>query len=359
MIARRHPHLVTAIALALALALLPACSNGGTIELEAVFDDVIELVPRHQVKTADVTIGTITEVELTADHRARVTMEVRDDAGLPADVLAEVKKTQVLGEYYVNLVPLSDEGELTSGEITETRTAGDLEELVASGTEFLAYIAADQLSAAVHAGAVTFGERGATLGSFLTNLEFFFARYGEREDDVLRLLDSVDELLAEVTPEADSYDEALAALSRGAEALEEEDERLLDAIDDLRRLGVVGERIMREHRGEIDRFWTRAEQILAELTRVDGALASFLTWWPRHNLHVPAGIFNEHGQIWADIIVCDTDAEERDNITMTCDPPNPAGSSSTPPDYELDACDDRHEDCDWPEGVDPATDRDG
>lgn len=359
MTARRRPLLTTAVALVLAIALLPACSDGDTIELEAVFDDVVELVPRHQVKTADVTIGTVTDVELTGDHRARVRMEVRHDTGLPAEVLAEVKKTQVLGEYYVNLVPLSDEGELASGEIAATRTAGDLEELIASGTEFLAYIAADQLSAAVHAGAVTFGERGATLGSFLTNLEFFFARYGEREDDLLRLLDSVDQLLADVTPEAGAYDDALAALSRGAEALEEEDERLLDAIEDLRRLGVVGERVMREHREEIDRFWTRAEQILAELTRVDGALASFLTWWPRHNLHVRAGIFNEHGQIWADLIVCDTPTEEEepDNITMTCDPPNPAGSSSTPPDYEIDRCDVRHEDCGW--DVDPATDRDG
>lgn len=358
---RRPPHrtaLLAALVTAFALFAV-ACNDEGTIELEAVFDDVVELVPRHQVKASDVTIGTVTDVELTDDHRARVRMEVRDGTGLPEDVLAEVKKTQVLGEYYVNLIPLSDGGELHSGTIERTRTAADLEELIAHGTDFLAYIAADQLSAAVHAGAVAIGGRGGALGSFLSNMEIFFGRFGAREDDIVRLLDGLDDLLVSVTPEADAYGEALEAMARGADALAEEDERLLDALDDLRRLGTVGERIMRDHREEIDDSWTRIEAILAELTRVDGALENFLIWWPRHNLHVPAELFNENAQIWADIIVCETETEERDNVTMTCDPPNPGGTSSPPPDYELDACDRRHEDCDWPEGVDPATDRDG
>jgi phospholipid/cholesterol/gamma-HCH transport system substrate-binding protein len=335
-----------------------ACAgNNPTIELEAVFDDVVELVPRHQVKTADVAIGTVTSVELTDDYRALVRMRVRADTGLPADVLAEVKKTQVLGEYYVNLVPLTDQGTLSSGPVTATRTAAELEELIASGTEFLAYIAADQLSAAVHAGAITFGGRGGTFGSVLTSLEQFFTRYSQREEDVTRLLDGLDMLLDGVTPVADVHGEALEAFARSARALEQEDERLLDALEDLRRLAVVGERILREHRGEIDNFWRRTELILAELTRIEDALENFLFWWPMHNLHLPAGILNEHGQIWADIIFCDTPTEERDNNTMTCFPPNPAQPSQPPPDYELDDCDVYHEGCDWPPGVEPKTDR--
>jgi virulence factor Mce-like protein len=356
---RRHltsplPVLVAVLAL-----VAGACAqNDGTLVLEAVFDDVNELVPRHQVMTSDVPIGQVTEVELTDDNRAFVRMEVQD-VGLPEDVRAEVAKTQVLGEQYVNIVPLSEEGRLASGRIEETAIRGELEDLIGSGTDFLAYLAADQLSAAVHAGAITFADRGGTFGSLLNNLEVFVGTFSQREEDIIRLLDGFDELLAGVAPAADQAGEAVEALARSAAALEQEDERFLDALEDLRRLAVVGERIMREHRQEIDGNFTRIRELLAQLTRYEGALDGFLTWWPRHNLHVANELFNEHAQLHADIIICNTFTEERDNPTMSCDPPNPGQTGTERPDYEPDECDVRHENCPYPEGVEPRTERGG
>lgn len=348
----RNPVLVVVAALALV-----ASGCGGDDEmltLEALFEDVNELVPRHQVMTADVPIGQVTDVELTDDNRALVTMEVQD-VGLPSQVRAEVDKTQVLGEQYIDLVPLNDEGQLSSGRIEETAVRGELENLIGSGNDFLAYLAADQLSAAVHAGAITFGGRGSTFGSLLTNLEVFVGRFSQREEDLTRLLDGFDQLLAGVAPQADQAGEAVESLARSAQALEEEDERFLDSLEDLRRLAVVGERIMREHRQEIDGNFTRLNRLLAEVTRNEGALEGFLTYWPRHNLHVANGHFNEHGQIHADIIICNTFLEERDNNTMTCDPPNPGGTSHPRSDHSPDACDIRHQGC--PE--EPRTERQG
>jgi phospholipid/cholesterol/gamma-HCH transport system substrate-binding protein len=336
-----------------------ACGNNDDIELVAEFDDVIDLVPRHMVRAADVPIGTVPDVELTSDMRARVTMRVRGDTGLPADVRAEVKLTQVLGERYVELIPTGETGELSTGVIADTRVAGDLEELVAAGTDFLAYVAADQLSAAVHAGAIAFGGRGETFGSFLGNLEFFVQRYSARDDDILRLLDGLDLLLTEVTPQADVHTEALDALARSSRALEQEDERLLDALTEVQRLAHVGERIMREHREEIDNFWRVFRQVLEQVTAFDGALEGFLTFWPRHNLHVPNAVLNEHAQLWADFIFCDTDSEDRDDPSRSCWPPTPGERSVEHPHTVHDACDSHHEDCDLVDGTPPRTRRDG
>lgn len=355
---RRHPLAVVAVVALLAL-VAGGCAGNDRIVLEATFEDVVDLVPRSMVRTMDVQIGTVDRIELTDDMQAKVTMRVRDDTGLPEDVMAVVRKTQVLGERYIDLVPLSDQGQLSSGTIEETRVVSDLEDLVATGSELLAFVAADQLSAAVHAGATTFGGRGGTLGGLLTDLETFIGRYSAREQDLLRLIDGLDEFLAVTAPEAETHGQALEALARSAAALEEEDERLLDALEDLNRLATVGERIMRDHRQQIDNFWRRFHIILDQVLRIDGALQNVLTWWPRHNLHVRAGVVDEHGQIWADFIFCDTESEDRDNPSATCVPPNPGEKNDPPPFFEgPDECDDRHENCDHPGGAEPNTDRD-
>lgn len=351
---------IVAVATVVLALLASACNGEDQIELEAVFEDVNELVPRHMVMTADVQVGTVTAIELTDDFKARVRMQVREDTGLPADVQAVVKKTQVLGEYYVDLIPVGDSGQLSSGVITDARVAGDLEDLVGAGQEFLAYLAADALSAAVHAGATTFGGRGETLGSFVSNLEVFVTRFGDRDADILRLIDGLDRLLVDITPEADTYAETLQALARSSEAFAQEDERLLDSLEDLQRLAVVSERIMREHRQEIDDFFRVFRKILDEVTRYDGAFANFLSYWPLHNLHVANGIVGEHAQLFADLVFCDTPGEDRDDPSRSCFPHN-AGQSGRPhEDFGgLNPCDFRHEGCPYPEGVQPRTSRDG
>jgi alanine racemase len=62
------------------------CATNDELRIEAVFDDVIDLVPQHMVRAGDVRVGTVTRIELTDDDRARVVMRVRTDTGLPARV---------------------------------------------------------------------------------------------------------------------------------------------------------------------------------------------------------------------------------------------------------------------------------
>jgi phospholipid/cholesterol/gamma-HCH transport system substrate-binding protein len=337
-------------------------NNDDEIVLEAVFDDVKELVPRHLVMTADVPIGTVTDVQLTDDFRALVTMEVRPDTGLPADVAAVVKRTQVLGEHHVDLVPLSDEGELESGVLTETHTADELEELVALGTEVLTYLAADQISAAVHASATIYGGRGGTFRDFLTNLEVFVSRYRAGQDDVVRLIDGLDEVTAGLAPNTDDFEATLATLARNAEALNEEHERLLDALENVERLATVGGRIMREHREETEDFWRVFPEILRQITRFEGALGTFIQQWPHHNIHTPNAIHGDFVQLFADLIICETPTEDRDDPTRTCLPPNPGDPGQPHPQAPpLTDCDRYHlgPECEEPGGVPPRTTRDG
>ncbi len=322
----------------------------GGIEVQAVFDDTIDLVIDAHVRAGDVPIGRIAEISLTDDMRALVTMQIEDDTGLPADVEALLLQTSLLGERFVELRAVGDSGTLADGTFIEnTRVVRDIEDLTATGSDLLGLVAADRLAAAVETGAIAFGGRGGVLGTFIDEIETFVGEYDESKDDLVRLIDNMDELLEGLASQADVNADALAVLADASETLGEEDDRLLDALDDLRRLAIVGERVMATNASEIDAGVRRLRRILDQITRIDGAFQDLLTWLPRHNLHVPNAVVGDEAQVWLDFVVCGM-SDDPNNPAERCDPypEEDQGKGNEPPAYvdEDDACNDDHDECD-------------
>lgn len=334
--ASNRPHwprgLPTLLSAVLVAGLLSACSPAGSdaMQLTATFDDVGGLVTDAHVRAGDVPVGVITDIRLTDDMRAEVTMNVRSDLGLPERTEAVLGRTALLGEMFVDLRPIGDSGQLRDGDVLEdTRVVTEFEELVASGDLTLSAVSTDQLAAAVETGAIAFGGRGGLLGRFIDDVNGFVGAYNEDADDLVALIDSLDGLTAAMAPDAELNAESLAVLERASQVLEEEDDRLLDALADLDELSTVGSRILREHREEIDDSIHTLRVVLEQLTRVDGALSNLLTWLPRHNLHVPNGIVLEQGsgrhmgQVWLDFIVCGVN-DDPSNPAESCDLDHPS-----------------------------------
>lgn len=349
MSALRRLSSTAAVVLVLALA-SAACGvlGGGEDELTltAAFDDVIDLVPRAGVRAGDVPIGTVTDIELTDGDRALVTMSIEPGTGLPADVEAALAKTSLLGERYIDLRPIGEAGELQDGQhIDDTRIVRDFEDLVVAGNDTLAFVAADQLAAAVETGARAFGGRGGLIAQFITDVEAVVGRYDEGSEDLVRLIDSLDTLTAEMAPDAELNAAALSTLRETSDALGEQDDRLLDALEDLTRLSVVGSRILDDHEQEFDNVVRRLRLITGQVNRFPEALQNVLTYAPRHNLHVPNGVVNEEAQVWLDFIVCGINETDGDP-TRDCTPPNP-GEPSQPPPYQPnpESCDESHTNC--------------
>jgi phospholipid/cholesterol/gamma-HCH transport system substrate-binding protein len=350
---RRHRLAPLALAMVLSL-LLTACGVLGgddTVELTATFDDTMDLVTDGHVRAGDVPIGTIAEIELTEDNRSRVTMRIEQDTGLPADTEAVLAKTSLLGERYVDLRPTGEGGQLEDGtHLDDTRIVRDFEDLVLAGDETLSLMAADKLGAAVETGAVAFGGRGGLIGRFIDDLETVVGRYDEGGDDLVRFIDSVDELTQGLAADAEVNAEAFATLERASRVLEEEDDRLIDALSDLNDLADVGERILADHREEITEHVRTLRVLLAQLTRIDGALSDLLVWSPRHNVHVPNGVVLEQqtgdhmAQVWLDFVVCGVNDTPGDP-SRACDPPNPGESNDVDRHPRSEECFDDLEAC--------------
>jgi phospholipid/cholesterol/gamma-HCH transport system substrate-binding protein len=331
--------LVLLVVVAMFAAACAGPAGRDAIELTATFEDVGDLVTDHEVRAGDVPIGLITDIELDGDSRALVTMSVRSDTGLPAETEAALNRTSLLGERFIDLRPVGEGGSLADGDhIEQTRVVTDFEDLVASGDRVLSLVSSDQLNAAIETGAIAFGGRGGLLGQFISDVEGFVGSYNEGSDDLVRLIDSLDGLATTLAPDAEVNAEGLAVLERASRVLEEEDDRLLDALADLTSLSQNGAQLLETHRQDIQDSIRRLRILLAQITRIDGAMADVLTWAPRHNIHVPNGVVLEQGsgrhvaQVWLDFIICGVNDVPGDPA-RACDPPNPGQPSPEPERY--------------------------
>lgn len=317
---RRIALLLTLLLCAPALA---ACSGGDGLTVRALFDDVADLVPRGAVKIADVPVGTVKSIELTEDLQAMVTMELHDDVTLPGTVRAELRKTAVLGERYILLIPDADSGGTfqDGAVVADTRFVPELEELVGSGSELLAAVAVDKLAAAVDAGAEGLDGRGATFGALLDNLATIVDGYDDNSDDLIRLIDGFEAFLGAAGPQAALHGQAFEELARATSVLAEEDDRLLDALQQVRDLSREGASIMAAHRERLDRGFKQWAAILKEIARHEESLDLLFGQLYKHNYNTIRGVHDEHGQVLLDFIVCGINDTPGDPVRSCMNPP--------------------------------------
>lgn len=312
------------------LLVLTGCSGDDEITLYAEFDDVIDLVELASVRAGDVPIGTVTDIELTEDERARVTMSVQREVVLSADTEAWLSKTSMLGERFVDLRPQGGGGELQDGDlITATRVVTDFEDLVGTGSDVLAGLSAQRLAIAIQSGAEALGGRGQLLGQVIDDVQVLVARYQGGAGTITRVIDELAALTASLAPDAAANAEDLALLTEVTDALDEQDEQLFRTLADLQRLATVGERILEDNAEMTDDSIRRLRILLEEVNEFEGRLARLLENTTKHNINVPDGAIDEFAQIWGDFVLCGQHDEQGD-FSDDCTPPNPGEPGPEP-----------------------------
>ncbi|RMF83961.1 MAG: outer membrane lipid asymmetry maintenance protein MlaD [Nitrospirae bacterium] len=98
----------------------------------ARFGSVSGLKVGAQVESAGVPIGKVAAIRLRPDtYEAEVTLAIDAGVKLPEDSIASIRTAGIIGDRYVDIAPGGSETMLAAGgEITETESAINLEELV-------------------------------------------------------------------------------------------------------------------------------------------------------------------------------------------------------------------------------------
>ena len=124
--------LVGLVFLALKVANLGSMGGGDTYTLKANFDNIGGLKVRAPVRTAGVTVGRVTNIQLDAKtFQGVVTMEVYRVYQFPKDSAAKILTAGLLGDQYIGLEPGGDDKNLDTGElVAQTQSAVVLENLI-------------------------------------------------------------------------------------------------------------------------------------------------------------------------------------------------------------------------------------
>ncbi len=321
---RRLLHRTAGLLIALAMVASACTSDDATVVL-ATFDDVADLTENASVRYADVPIGRVADIELDEDLRALVTVEVDPEVRLPARLMAQLRKTSVLGERFIALLPVDGtEGEWISGNEAEvTEVVPELEEVIQTSTDLLIAVSTDTLAGAIRSGAEGLDGRGATLGQIIDDLNAVTTTYNANSADLTRLLDGLDQFLDTVGPQAALHGRALGEIQAFLTVLAEEDDNLIDTVVNLQDLAVTGTDIMVTHQQRIDDFVLRLDAITEELTRPSTltALDTLFVNLAQHNFATIRGVNNEHAQVVLDFILCGFNDLPGDPVRSCQDPP--------------------------------------
>jgi virulence factor Mce-like protein len=254
-------------ALAAGLVLLSGCGFRGAYSLQLPggadvgdhpytvqiqFADVLDLVPQAGVRVNDVPVGRVTGIELSDDWTAVVTVAVNGDVDLPANAVAAIQQSSLLGEKYVELAEPGNEapeGRLGDGSLIaldRTNRNVEVEELLGALSLVLNGGGLAQLQTISRELGTALQGRESDIRNTLTQLDTFIGGLDDQRAEISRALDSVDALAASLAARTGTIETALDTLGPGLDVLDQQRDLLVSMLQSLARLGDVGTRIINQ-----------------------------------------------------------------------------------------------------------------
>jgi phospholipid/cholesterol/gamma-HCH transport system substrate-binding protein len=221
-----------------------------TVQVE--FLDALDLVQQSGVRVADVPVGRVEKIELGDDWTARVTISVNGDVELPANSVAAIQQSSLLGEKYVELAPPGNqepEGSLREEpEIPLERTNRnvEVEELLGAMSLVLNGGGLAQLQTINRELGEALEGRESAIKATLTELDTFIGGLDQQKVEINRALDSADALAATLAERTATIENALDTIAPGLEVLDEQRGLLVSMLEGLARLGEVGTRVIEQ-----------------------------------------------------------------------------------------------------------------
>jgi phospholipid/cholesterol/gamma-HCH transport system substrate-binding protein len=225
---------------------LPGTSGGGhgSYTIQAQMPDVQNLERNSRVRVNDVTVGNVSNIELQGWH-ALVTMTINGDVDLPANAIATVGQTSLLGSVHVELAPPTGappEGKLRNGSLIpllSSDTYPSTERTLAAVSLVLNGGGLGQIQDITKSLSTAFTGREADLRSLLGQLDKFVGYLDDQKGDIIAASDSLNNLVGQFAAQKPVVDKALKTIPNALTVLKNERDALADALGDLSRFGAL------------------------------------------------------------------------------------------------------------------------
>ncbi|MET7497858.1 MCE family protein [Streptomyces sp900116325] len=258
-----------------------AAADGHTYHVTVEFRDVLDLVPQSAVKVNNVTVGAVEQVELDGWH-ARVRLRVADSVKLPANAVAELRQTSMLGEKYVALS--APTGKAPVGRLSD----GDRIPLSRSGRNPEIEEVLSALSALLNGGGVTqlktitvelnkaLDGRESRVRSLLKELNTFIGGLDDRRKDIVHALEAVDRLAGRLGKEKKTIAQALDTMPPALKVLADQRRDLTRMLTALSKLGKTGTKVVNASHDDTVANLKELRPILQQLNKASNDLPNSL-----------------------------------------------------------------------------------
>ena len=264
-----------------------AVKPGDALTITAEFTDALNVVPRTAVMVDDVPVGQVSQVDRVGWH-AKVTMQIRKDLHLPANAVAEIRQTSLLGEKYVALLDPTGTpatGRLADGAnipLSNTSRNPEVEEVLGALSFVLSGGGIGQLRTISTELNTMMTGRTEDLRSLLTRITSLVGTLDGQKEDIIKAMEGIDHLSATLNQEKQTIGSAIDAIGPAVEVLNEQHRALVTMLRELDKLGQVGTRVIRGSRKNLVATLRHLEPSLRELAdagtslpRGVGLMASF------------------------------------------------------------------------------------
>lgn len=258
-----------------------AGTGGDAYTVVIEFSDVTALVPQSAVKRNNVTVGTVTDIELEGWH-ARVTARIKEDVRLPANASAKVAQTSLLGEKYVQIGQPSagkPRGQLEDGGVIPLARTGrypEVEQVLSALSLLLNGGGLAQLQTINNELNAALSGREDAIRDVLSKLDTFVGGLEEQKAEIVRALEGLERLTGTLADQKKTLANAVDRIEPALEILNEQQEDLTKMLVALSDLGEVATRVINESKQDLLANLRNLEPILDRLEASGDDLAEAL-----------------------------------------------------------------------------------
>ncbi|WP_151480142.1 MCE family protein [Streptomyces albicerus] len=258
-----------------------AAADGHAYRITVEFRDVLDLVPQSAVKVNNVTVGAVEKVELVGWH-ARVRLRVADSVKLPANAVAGLRQTSMLGEKYVALsAPPGAEpvGRLGDGDRIPLSRSGrnpEIEEVLSALSALLGGGGVAQLKTITVELNKALEGRENRVKSLLKELNTFLGGLDEQRADIVRALKGIDRLAKRLGKEKKTIATAVDTMPPALKVLAGQRRDLTRMLTALSKLGKAGTKVVNGSRDDTVANLKLLRPILRQLNKAGDDLPNSL-----------------------------------------------------------------------------------
>lgn len=254
-------------------------SSSDGYRITAEFRDVVNVVPRTKVMANDVPVGQVDSVRRIGWH-AEVVMTVKKNIVLPANAIADVRQTSLLGEKYIALLPpagssVAKDGRLSSGAhipLSRTTRNPEVEEVLGALSFLLSGGGVGQLKTITTELNKMMNGRTGQIRHLFGQVNALMGSLDKQKNDIVKAMSAVNELTGTLNRERRTISSALNSFGPALEVLNNQHHALMTMLHSLDRLGVVGTRVIRASRANIVASLHHLAPILRKLADAGNSL---------------------------------------------------------------------------------------